>query len=493
MASAVRLASTSLPPSRRASSSPWTSRAARIARSTGWDAITTRTTSACPATATRSCSRATTRSMPPRRSSIMYSAASGNALWNDEGTLYAFVADDPNVNDYGDFPAANGASGHFVPVPPMIATGKRADGTDVRAVDFGYPAPPGRRSRTGRSGCSSTGATTSCARFSSSGSRTSPTTGRRRTSSTSPTAASRGRSRTARAASAAAPSGTRGPYPNGRIFKMVLDPDDPLDGAEPVDADRPRSARLRQPGGDAPAGQRRDDRERASWSRRIRAATTRAPSTATRRSGATRCRGGPFVPVAQVNQSPAAGPADRLVGVERDHRRFVGLRPRRVPARRAGARLGDRRRAQPLSGHRPQARGRAADAAPPARFLTEPASPPGPLRPRRRAPPAPRRRSGRAWPGRRPARRRALRRLRGAAPDDLGQRRVVEDHVRGALLRLRGLEPPALERLVERDRRARPAFGAGAGAASMSSSARKRLGLPAHVTVRWRFARVRPT
>ena len=65
----------------------------------------------------------------PASQMYMYSAASGSALWNDEGTLYAFVADDPNVNDYGDFPAANGASGHFVEVPPMIASGKKPDGT----------------------------------------------------------------------------------------------------------------------------------------------------------------------------------------------------------------------------------------------------------------------------------------------------------------------------------------------------------------------------
>ena len=37
-----------------------------------------------------------------------------------------------------------------------------------------------------------------------------------------------------------------------------------------------------------------------------------------------------------------------------------------------------------------------------------------------------------------------------SAPDDLGQRGVVEDHVRGPRLGLRRLEPPALERLVER-------------------------------------------
>ena len=80
----------------------------------------------------------------PASQLYMYSAPSANALWNDStaGTLYAFVADDPNVNDYGDFPAANGAAGHFVAVPRQIATGKRADGTDVRAADFGYPAPP---------------------------------------------------------------------------------------------------------------------------------------------------------------------------------------------------------------------------------------------------------------------------------------------------------------------------------------------------------------
>ena len=66
---------------------------------------------------------------------------SANDLTN-AGTLYAFVADNPNVNDYGDFPVANGASGHFVTVPDMIASGKRADGKDVRASDFGYTAPP---------------------------------------------------------------------------------------------------------------------------------------------------------------------------------------------------------------------------------------------------------------------------------------------------------------------------------------------------------------
>ena len=225
----------------------------------------------------------------PASQLYLYSAASGQALWNDEGALYAFIADDPNVNDYGDFPAANGASGHFIPVPPMIATARsptgRTCGQPTSGTRLRRPA-----SRTGRSGCSSTGATTSCGRSSSSGSRTSPTTGPRRTSSTSPTrgeprAIPDGAGRLRRGA-----SGTRGLYPNGRIFKMVLDPERPAHGAEPVDAHRPRSAGLRQPRGHAPAGQRRDDREQPLRPGGSRAATTRAPSTATRRSGATRCR-----------------------------------------------------------------------------------------------------------------------------------------------------------------------------------------------------------
>jgi hypothetical protein len=33
-------------------------------------------------------------------------------------------------------------SGHFIPVPKMIATGIRPDGTEVKAADFGFPAPP---------------------------------------------------------------------------------------------------------------------------------------------------------------------------------------------------------------------------------------------------------------------------------------------------------------------------------------------------------------
>jgi hypothetical protein len=165
----------------------------------------------------------------PASQLYLYSAASGQALWNDQGALYAFVADDPNVNDYGDFPAANGASGHFIAVPRAIATGKRADGTDVRAADFGYPLPPSgsgipdgpqwvleywshnvvRALQFIRIEDIAYDRTTpNVVYFADSG---------------EPRAISDGAGRLRRG-----PSGTRGIYPNGRIFKMVLDPSNPL-------------------------------------------------------------------------------------------------------------------------------------------------------------------------------------------------------------------------------------------------------------------------
>jgi hypothetical protein len=164
----------------------------------------------------------------PASQMYMYSAASGSALWNDEGTLYAFVADDPNVNDYGDFPAANGASGHFVAVPPMIASGKRADGiTDVRSGDFGYPAPPTgipdgpqwvleywshnvvRALQFIRiEDIAYDREDNNVVYFADTG---------------EPRAIPDGAGRLRRG-----PSGTQGLYPNGRLWKMVLDPDNPL-------------------------------------------------------------------------------------------------------------------------------------------------------------------------------------------------------------------------------------------------------------------------
>ena len=136
----------------------------------------------------------------PASQLYMYTAGSAAAVWNDEGSLWAFKSDDPLVNDYSDLSGAATASGHFIPVPRAIAVGDqtgleswsnannvfqfirvediafdRNDSNVVYFADTGEPrALPGP-----------------------------------------------GAARMTRG-----PAGTRGPFPNGRIFKMVLDPSD---------------------------------------------------------------------------------------------------------------------------------------------------------------------------------------------------------------------------------------------------------------------------
>ena len=78
----------------------------------------------------------------PASQLYLYTAASGSAFWNDTGTLYAFKANDTTLNDYGDITEPMGpVPGTFIPVPAAIATGK-INGRDVIASDFGYPNPP---------------------------------------------------------------------------------------------------------------------------------------------------------------------------------------------------------------------------------------------------------------------------------------------------------------------------------------------------------------
>ena len=79
-----------------------------------------------------------------------YIASDTDSLLADEGDLWAFVADDPDpldandYNDYYDFApgSTDSVTGHFIRVPKAIATGKNADGSEVKAVDFNYPLPP---------------------------------------------------------------------------------------------------------------------------------------------------------------------------------------------------------------------------------------------------------------------------------------------------------------------------------------------------------------
>ncbi len=83
---------------------------------------------------------------PPASSQLyMYTAADADQLLADEGTLRAFVADAPD-NDYFDLQPGETISGHFVEVPENIAKGKDpVDGHELtQAVDFpSYPPPSG--------------------------------------------------------------------------------------------------------------------------------------------------------------------------------------------------------------------------------------------------------------------------------------------------------------------------------------------------------------
>lgn len=131
-----------------------------------------------------------------------YVAASDDDFLADRGSLYAFVSDVPAVNDYGDLAPGSSVSGRFIPVPRDIALGPQTPLENwsnannvfqfIRVEDIAYDKTNPRVVY-----FADTGEPRAIA---------DATTGRLR----------RG------------PSGTTGPYPNGRIFKLVLDEADPL-------------------------------------------------------------------------------------------------------------------------------------------------------------------------------------------------------------------------------------------------------------------------
>lgn len=133
----------------------------------------------------------------PASQLYMYLTHGATGVMNDSGALYGFKSDDPTVNDYGDLSGSKSVSGTFVRVPVAIALGEQ-DGLErwsndngifqfIRVEDLAYD-------------------------------RNSPNivyfadTGEPRAI---PDAAT-GRLRRG-------PSGTKGAYPNGRMFKLVLD------------------------------------------------------------------------------------------------------------------------------------------------------------------------------------------------------------------------------------------------------------------------------
>ena len=135
-----------------------------------------------------------------------YIAPDTDAVWNDQGGLWAFKSDDPEINDYGDLSGDDSVSGTFIPVPRRVATGTSLTTTAqtvlenwsntndvfqfIRVEDIAYD-----RNDPNIVYFADTGEPRAVA---------DATTGRLRRGSTSD-----------------------GPYMNGRIFKMVLDDEDP--------------------------------------------------------------------------------------------------------------------------------------------------------------------------------------------------------------------------------------------------------------------------
>ena len=81
---------------------------------------------------------------PSQSQLYSYLADDTDAVWNDEGSLWAFVSDNTSFDEYEDFVpgSATSVSGRFIQVPRLIATGRKADGTEVMSSDVGFPPPP---------------------------------------------------------------------------------------------------------------------------------------------------------------------------------------------------------------------------------------------------------------------------------------------------------------------------------------------------------------
>jgi hypothetical protein len=82
--------------------------------------------------------------VPSQSQLYSYIAPSTGALLADEGDMWAFVSDTTGVKNYYNVLPDSGTvvTGHFIKVPKNIATGLNADGTEIKAADLGYPAPP---------------------------------------------------------------------------------------------------------------------------------------------------------------------------------------------------------------------------------------------------------------------------------------------------------------------------------------------------------------
>jgi hypothetical protein len=81
-------------------------------------------------------------SNPPQSQLYSYIAPTTNAVLRDEGDLWAFRSTSAGKDDYYDVGPGDVLTGEFVKVPKDVATGRNPDGSDLLAADKGYPPPP---------------------------------------------------------------------------------------------------------------------------------------------------------------------------------------------------------------------------------------------------------------------------------------------------------------------------------------------------------------
>jgi hypothetical protein len=74
---------------------------------------------------------------PSQSQVYAYTAPNADAVWNDHGSLWAFKSTTAGYTKYEDFVPGSTAQidGEFVAVPRLIATGRKADGTDLMSAD----------------------------------------------------------------------------------------------------------------------------------------------------------------------------------------------------------------------------------------------------------------------------------------------------------------------------------------------------------------------
>ncbi len=172
---------------------------------------------------------------PAQSQLYSYIADDSRAVWNDEGDLWAFVAD--GVDNYFDFPFGSSMSvtGKFVKVPKQIATGRKPDGTDLMAADVGVSAAAGHRladrRQDGRADRRAAVDARALGRHAgAAGVRVRSRRGHR-LRQTAGDAERRLRRRQRPGHGGAAPPGLPSPQPNrstnGRVWKLVLDKNDP--------------------------------------------------------------------------------------------------------------------------------------------------------------------------------------------------------------------------------------------------------------------------